>query len=271
MGAENLISKSVIPVIFACLTLSSNAQDRIFTYTYQSTVLNKGQRELEIWNTLRSGREDYYSRFDNRSEFEVGLGGKLQTAFYLNLSSETKTTAETSVKSLENKISVSFSNEWKLKLMDPVANPVGLALYAEYGIGNEEYELEGKVILDKKIRDLTVAANVVYEAEFVPWYSNNLLEWEKENKLDLCLAFGYAITSGFNLTIENAFRNVYAEGGLQHSALFSGIGFSCVKDNFWVNFTVMPQIVSIKGETTSSLNLNEYEKIQFRLLFSFAL
>jgi hypothetical protein len=27
-------------------------QDRLFTYTYQSTVLNKGQKEIEIWNTL---------------------------------------------------------------------------------------------------------------------------------------------------------------------------------------------------------------------------
>jgi len=37
-----------------------------------------------------------------------------------------------------------------------------------------------------------------------------------------------------------------------------------------VNFTAMPQVKSFKGETNGSLNLNEYEKIQIRLLFSYA-
>jgi hypothetical protein len=33
----------------------------------------------------------------------------------------------------------------------------------------------------------------------------------------------------------------------------------------------MPQLTSFKGESTNNLNLNEYEKIQIRLLFSFML
>ena len=77
--------------LFLLYTIPSFAQDRLFTYTYQSTVLNKGQRELEVWNTLRTGRQDYYARFDNRTEFEIGLGKNLQTAFYLNLTAKTQT------------------------------------------------------------------------------------------------------------------------------------------------------------------------------------
>ncbi len=82
--------------VFALLwgALTTNAQDRLFTYTYQSTVLNKGQKELEIWNTLRTGRSDFYSRLDNRSEFEVGLGKNFQTAFYLNLTTKTNTSED---------------------------------------------------------------------------------------------------------------------------------------------------------------------------------
>jgi hypothetical protein len=157
-----------------------------------------------------------------------------------------------------------------LKLLDPVANPIGFALYAEYGIGSNEYELEAKLILDKKFDKLTVAANAVYEAEFAPTYVANKLEWEKERKMDYYLAFGYALSPNFQLTLENAYKNVYVENDLEHSALFSGVGFSYMKENFWVNFTVMPQLKSFKGETDgSSLNLNEYEKVQFRLLFSY--
>ena len=271
MSAGNSMLKSIIILVLISLTFASNAQDRIFTYTYQSTVLNKGQHELEIWNTLRTGREDFYARLDHRSEFEIGLGGKLQTAFYLNLTAKTSTTEESAARSLQTENEISFSNEWKLKLMDPVANPFGLALYGEYGIGSNEFELEGKLILDKKINNLTIAGNAVYEAELFPAYLNNNLEWGQESKLEFYLAFGYALNPRFNLTLENSLKSVYVENTLEHSALFSGLGFSWLRDNFWVNFTVMPQLVSFKGETNGTLNLNEYEKVQFRLLFSFVL
>lgn len=271
MSAKKSILKSISILVFFNIALVSRAQDRIFTYAYQSTVLNKGQREIEIWNTVRTGREDFYARLDHRSEFEIGLGRKLQTAFYLNLTAKTSTTEEDASKSLHTENEISFSNEWKLKLMDPVANPFGLALYGEYGIGSNEFELEGKLILDKRISNLTIAANVVYEAELAPIYSNSSLEWEQESKLELYLAFGYALTSRFNLTFENSIKSVYVDQALDHSALFSGPGFSWLLDNFWVNFTIMPQLVSFKGETNSRLNLNEYEKVQFRLLFSFTL
>ena len=172
-------------LIFGLLlsTLTNSAQDRLFTYTYQSTVLNKGQKELEIWNTLKTGREDYYSRLDHRTEFEIGLGGKLQTAFYLNLTSKTATIDENSTKFLETENEISFSNEWKLKLLDPVVNPLGLAIYGEYSIGSNEYELEGKLILDKKIGNLAIAANATYELEVEPKIEVDETEWEK-GKID---------------------------------------------------------------------------------------
>ena len=87
------------------------AQDRMFTYTYQSTVLNKGQRELEVWNTLRTGRQDYYARIDHRTEFEMGLGKNLQTAFYLNLTSKTQAVELNAEKSLETENEISFSKK----------------------------------------------------------------------------------------------------------------------------------------------------------------
>lgn len=270
MYTKRLITPQLALFCILGFSFVSNAQDRIFTYAYQSTVLNKGQRELEVWNTLRLGKQDYFSRLDNRTEFEIGLGGNLQTSFYLNLTTATKTIIEGTQKSTENENEISFSNEWKLKLMDPVANPVGLALYAEYGIGSSEYDLEGKLIIDKRMNNLTIAGNATFEAEFIPVYTNNEINWDKENKADYNLAFGYAIGHGFHLTQENNFKNVYMEKGLAHSAIYSGLGFAYIHDNFWVNFTAMPQVKSFKGETNSSLNLEEFEKIQLRLLFSYA-
>ncbi len=257
----------VIGLLVNALTIS--AQDRLFTYTYQSTVLSKGQKELEIWNTLRTGREDFYSRIDQRTEFEIGLGGKLQTAFYLNLTSKTTSEQDDSIKFLDTENEISFSNEWKLKLLDPVVNPFGLALYGEYSIGSKEYELEGKLILDKKVNRITIAANAIYELEVEPEFEHGEMEWEKEQKADFNLALAYSFSPAFALTLENSYKNVIEGGELEHSALYSGLGISYAMENFWINLTALPQIKSFKGQTNTSLNLNEFEKLQFRLLFSY--
>jgi hypothetical protein len=259
-------------ILFALVNLGSiYAQDRLFTYTYQSGVLNKGQRELEIWNTFKTGKTEYYSRIDNRTEYEVGLGKNLQTAFYLNLTSKTSITEVNSIKQIETENEISFSNEWKYKLFDPTANMFGMALYAEYGIGSSEYEFEGKLILDKKINDFTIACNGVYEHEIKAEIEENKSIFEQEKKAEIYVAIAYSLSPKFHLTIENAYRNVFEKSNLMHSALYSGIGFSYIQDNFWINFTALPQIKSFKGETGNKLNLNEYEKVQFRLLFSYAL
>lgn len=244
------------------------AQDRLFTYTYQSTVLAKSHKEIEVWNTLRSGKSDYFSRLDHRTEYEVGLGKNLQTSFYLNLTTQTSGIQNNGSKSLVTENEISFSNEWKLKLLDPVANRMGLALYGEYGIG-KEYELECKLILDKRINNFTFAANAVYELELEPEAEANEIEMEKENKTGLNLALAYSFTPRFALTFENTLNNIYEAGELEHSAIYSGLGCSFAQQDFWVNFTVMPQIESFKGQTGSLLNLNEFEKVQFRLLFSY--
>ncbi len=269
MNANNTIKRCLVFVVALSGIMVTQAQDRLFTYTYQSTVLNKGQRELESWNTIRTGREDFYVRYDNRTEYEIGLGSNLQTAFYLNFSSKTSTMMDDSIKSLSTENEFGFSNEWKLKLLDPVAHPVGLALYAEVGIASNEFDLEGKLILDKKIGNLTIAFNGVYEHEFAPYYKNNELEWNTEQKLDGLLAFAWSFSPRFHLTQENTFKNVFLDGNIAHSALYSGLGFSYTLDKFWLNFTVLPQVASFKGSTNSGLNLNEYEKVQFRLLFSY--
>lgn len=257
-------------IIFALVNLSvTYGQDRLFTYTYQSTVLNKGQKELEIWNTVRTGRSEYYMRLDNRTEFEIGLGGRLQTAFYLNVTTKTSTVDENLSKALETENEVSFSNEWKLKIMDPVASPFGLALYGEYGIGSNEYELEGKLILDKRIKNFTIAANAIYELELFPVPEISGTSWEKEKKLNLNLSMAYSFGPTFALTLESMYNNVYFDNVLSHSAIYAGPGFSYAFESFWLNFTAMPQLVSFKGMTDGSLNLDEFEKVQLRLIFSY--
>ncbi|HEX6764409.1 MAG TPA: hypothetical protein VF103_03005, partial [Polyangiaceae bacterium] len=60
------------------------ATERHFAFTYETGVLGPGEAEIEPWTTFRVGREHYYSRIDNRLEFEFGVVKNLQTSLYWN-------------------------------------------------------------------------------------------------------------------------------------------------------------------------------------------
>ena len=151
-------------ILLATVRLSL-AQDRMFAYTYQTNVLNKGDVDLEFWHTLAFGKEGEYSPYvfgqhlDQRVEFEIGVGKNVQTAFYLN--SEFFSYADTSSSGLNRELKMSFSNEWKWKISDPVANGVGFALYEELEVGGNNIEFETKLIFDKRWQNDLVAFNIV--------------------------------------------------------------------------------------------------------------
>ncbi len=262
-----------------------NGQDRVFNYTYQSIVLNPGQREIEVWNTLRTGRENFYRALDSRIEFEFGISKNLQTAFYLNSKTAAKenkilySDGTTSV-SIDTENEWSFSNEWKFKLSDPVANTIGSALYAEITVAPTEFELEAKLILDKKLGRTLHALNIVAENEWesevetetgIDGSVKQEVEQESEFKFEFDYGFSYNISTGWNIGLEVVNRNKLVESNWAISVLYAGPGFSYAKGPIWINFIVLPQISGLKtpgGE--SGLYTNGYEKLETRLLFSYA-
>ena len=142
-------------------TMSLIAQDRLFNYTYQSNVLNKGQKELEVSINILQGKDDYYREIQNRIEYEVGLGSKLQTSFYLNSKQKAGFDAITG-EIVMDATEISVSNEWKYKFSDPVADNIGFAGYAEFTVATDELEIELKAIFDKVIGKTTHAANIFF-------------------------------------------------------------------------------------------------------------
>ena len=272
-------------VILAIIALSlysqiGISQDRIFTYTYQSNTLAPGQKELEIWTTLRTGREDFYRSLDNRFEFEVGIAKNLQTAFYLN---SFQTAQETrfvdnlanQIVSIEKSIGWSFSNEWKLKLSDPVGNVIGSALYGEFTIAPTETELEFKLILDKKTGPFFHALNLVSEFEFETELSDDdgRLEIGTEEKTKLKLVYGIArnLNQHWHIGLESFLKAGQAKDPMDYMVLFAGPGCSYSKGSFWLNLTIMPQVAGLLHPTegTSGLYLEKEEKLQTRLMFSY--
>jgi len=245
----------------------SFSQDRVFTHTYQTNVLPSGVKELEYWSTLRSGKKEFYNALDQRFELELGLGGNLQTAFYFN----TKTVKQKVGDAIVSSTETGFSNEWKYKFSDPVANKLGFGLYGEIGFAGDEIELEGKVLLDKKFGNNLVAFNFVGEYEIEYEVEGDEIETEAETPVELDFAYMHFLGSHAGIGAEIKNHNEISDEGWENSAWYAGPSLHFNGNNWFVNFNVMPQLFNTKKEEgdTENLDLIHHEKVEARVIVSF--
>jgi hypothetical protein len=268
MNVREVLCVAALSAAVAAVS-DAHASQRRFTYTYESGTLTRGQVELEPWTTFRIGKEDYYARVDQRVEFEVGLTNRLQTSFYLNMHGVTAQADS----SLETDFQWDgFSNEWKLKLRDPVADPFGLALYFEWGASTSEVELEAKVIADKRAGNFLLAFNagVEPEWEFEIEHGTNDVVANDEFNFEFDLAGAYFVSHATSVGIEVRNHNLHISSeNYQHSALFAGPVVSYASEAWWATLTVLPQIAKLQGSEVDAGNrlvLSELEKLEVRLM-----
>jgi hypothetical protein len=255
--------RRIFPTLLAAATCvpPALASERHFTYTYESAVLRPGGREIEPWSTFRLGRSDFYSRLDSRLELELGLTERLQTALYLNAKAVAEETPLGRTTSTEL---AGISSEWKLKLADAVADRVGVALYGEIGAGPTELELEGKLILDKRVGRWLGALNLVAEHEWEFEEAGT----EGETALEVDAAFCWFLTPRLAAGLELRSHTVLPpEGEPTRSALFLGPAFSYAREGWWVAASVLPQIRALAGASDGGLDLEEHERVEVRVLF----
>ncbi|MEZ4690984.1 MAG: hypothetical protein R3A12_12725 [Ignavibacteria bacterium] len=108
---------------------------------------------MEIWTTYKGSRETFYSAFENRLEFEVGLTNKLQTAFYLNTKNVTKANSTIGNYDTEFEFKGSLQNGNTSYLINIRTGSV--LLYIELGLNTDEIKLEAKLITDKQISKIS--------------------------------------------------------------------------------------------------------------------
>ena len=258
-----------IILIFFCLT--SPAQDRYFAQTYTSNVLAKGNVDIELWHTSRFGHSSgFYHGMNQRMEFEVGLGKKLQTAFYFNRFQEMQSD---SAGDIETKNEIGFSNEWKYVLTKPTSK-YGIALYAELGLKGDELEWEGKFIIDRGFGKNLFAFNLVGEIE---------QEIEKQNgrykfhisQTPVELDFGYMryFHPDFGLGIELRNNNRIAKGNWEHSVLYLGPTLNYRADRWFVIANYLPQLINLKKTSFAPNNkvLDVRERNEARIIIGFSL
>ncbi len=247
------------------LAAAAHANERHFTYTYETNVLAPGVIEVEPWATARLGKDRYYTGIDNRLEFEVGVVENLQTALYINFGVEGMRAGDTIATASNHK---GISSEWKYKLSDAVADTVGSAVYLEGTLGADELELEGKLLLDKRIGNLHLACNAVYEFE------RNDAENIVEHKLHAMAGVAYFVRDNWSIGLEAVNSNIVepeapgAKNELKHGALFAGPVLSWSRGNAWMAVSALPQWMGYGSAVPAGrgLNLDDFERFQGRIL-----
>ena len=254
------------------LVVTSRADDRRFTYTYEPETPPAGSLELENWITLGAGRnatvgQKDYNQWDLRQELEYGVTDRYALGLYLNeRASNFQDPGTGGHESSFDWKGVSLEN--RFSLLNPAEHAVGVTLYLEGTYSGEEAELEQKVIIGQRHGDWKWALNLIHAIE----WEDNLSKREGE----LGASFGLARDLGKHWSVGLELRDEtllpdYKK--VEGTAFFLGPVVSYHQEKWWAALTVMPQIYGWNNDGSEDgnrqLELVDHEKLNVRLQFGF--
>ncbi len=275
-GSSHRKVAAAVALILTTFAARADAGERQFGYTYEPRALAPGNVELEQWITPRLGKAGgVFARTDLRTELEVGVVEDLQTAIYLNLKNVRAAFARParlgSAPFLEQGGEQRFehlefegiSNEWLYKVSDPVADPVGFALYIEWGTNGQEFELEEKLIVAKTAGPFTLAANLFVEHE---WRAKSD-ESPHEGTFGATLGAAFKVPdTGLGLGLE--YRTLHVldrHRDYDHSAMSLGPVVHYASKRWWATLTFLPQLAS-QTPSYRSWDYDAFEVAEVRLI-----
>jgi hypothetical protein len=210
---------------------------RRFTYVYDAKVAEKGEIEVENWVTWKSG-PDGQSGFDFRHELEYGVTDRFQIAIY---AADWK--VEDNIASYQN-----TSLEAIYQITDPKKALLGSAIYGEVKLGDTQFKLETKGILQKNIGPLLLAYNATIEAE---WEGANLGNLdERYGKLEQSAGASWKFSD--NIKVGGEFQQkFYLKDDWSvptQSVVYAGPNIALEYGRYFATFTGMIQATGISGQ-----------------------
>jgi hypothetical protein len=231
---------------------AAHADARRFTYVYETTTLPPGVIEYEQWVTWKAHKEidSNFTRLEFRHEFEFGITENFQLAFYA--SDWQYQTGKTVDDGFDwNNVAV----EAIYNLLDPVTEPVGLAVYGETKIGDELFALEAKLLAQLNYGKWVWGWNGTIEAE---WEGQDFDEdkGEFEQTIGGSYQFTPALIAGFELLHEVEYED-WSEWS--DHAVYAGPNVGYRAPSWWITVTALGQLT----------NVDEESDFQLRLIFGF--
>jgi len=217
---------------------------------YEATTSAKGSLELEHWVTWKTAKETNrdFDRFDFRYEIEYGVTENFQLGIYLS-----------DWRYEENRSEGKHRGDWRdfavegiLSLKNPATEPLGLALYGELKFGDELFEAEGKIILQKNMGRFVAAYNATIEAE---WEGHN---YDEDNgKFEQALGISYQFSPRFLAGIELLHEIEMPDwrGASGKGQLYLGPNFSYRTRSWWATLTPLFQVSDVEDEPDFQMRL----------------
>lgn len=177
-------SHSFAPVVLATFAFVATARHaaanpRPLPFTYQHEQLSKGDSELEQFvdytptraQAVPSGDLAWYGLTQFTTEFETGLTDRLELGLYVTLAPGapgdfTNVPIPTDGNGIKQRLrwSLAAPGEW----------PLDVSLYGELAENEREFEIEAKVLLQRRIGFARIIANLSGEREM---YYNGGVDW----------------------------------------------------------------------------------------------
>ena len=206
---RTLIALASLPLLFAARAASATPQPLPFTYVYET--LPKGSLELEQYADYTPIRVlgpngstgTMYGASQFQTEFEYGITDRLELGLYVTIA-PTATGSVSNVPPLTE--GTGIKERLRLRLAEEGQWPVDVGLYGELVENDRELELEAKIILQRRIGDLRIVANLWGEREYEN-FSIHQGDWV----INPTLGMTYQVTPVFHPGIEGWMRAEYPD------------------------------------------------------------
>jgi len=243
----------------------ATADNRLFTYVYEPGYSEQGALELEQHVTARLGKDQgRYTGWDFREELEYGITERLKTALYLNFTHVDSSDVHNRIDE-DGTTFKGISSEWTYRVLDPVEKPVGLSLYGEVTVSDNEVELEEKLILGQYWGSWGAALNIAFEQE---WEKEGD-ETEEEGILDITGGIARYLNRHWSVGLEARNKRIFPDyDSEENSAWFVGPNVHYKGIRWGGTLTVLPQVYGSGDGARDDLQLEEYERVEVRVIAS---
>jgi hypothetical protein len=199
----SVCATALLPCLLAARTASATPQPLPFTYVYET--LPKGSFELEQYADYTpikllgpDGQTSVtYGASQFQTEFEYGITDRLELGLYVTIAPTTD--AVQNLPPLTE--GTGIKERLRLRLAEEGEWPIDVGLYGELVENERELELEAKIILQRRIGDLRIVANLWGEREYEN-FSIHQGDWV----MNPTLGITYQVTPVFHPGIEGWMR-----------------------------------------------------------------
>jgi hypothetical protein len=198
---RSTLAATALASLFSTWAVAASATPRPLPFTYTADTLATDETEIENYVDLTpvkatsalTGSPVWYTATQFQTEFEHGITDSLELGLYVAFQPDPGSAYLNAATLTEG---TGFKERLRYRLADMGAWPVDVALYGELVEYETEFEIEAKVILERRFGKLRIAANAW--AEYEIYYASP----QRDVELNPTIGATYQITPSFHAGLE---------------------------------------------------------------------